>query len=183
MKIALITSMLTAVPMLLPTNCLAQTPQKGSTLTIVGHAGEAKLFQLNGKSYVDIETLARLTGGTLLFKSNQTILTVPISDRDLPASMPHVTVGVSRAFTQAGIEEISVIREWRFHHLRQRSCETGNFHFAHLVREIDCIVESCRRLGVPIRQYLLDVLPGLADRSIQSLTELTPTAYAAKMAK
>jgi 2,3-bisphosphoglycerate-independent phosphoglycerate mutase len=44
-------------------------------------------------------------------------------------------------------------------------------------------VESCRRLGVPIRKYLLDVLPGLADRSIQSLDELTPAAYAAKMAK
>ena len=25
------------------------------------------------------------------------------------------------------------------------------------------IVESCRKLGVPIRQYLADVLPGLAD--------------------
>jgi len=36
---------------------------------------------------------------------------------------------------------------------------------------------------VPIRKYLADVLPGLADRSIQSLAELTPTAYAAKMAK
>ena len=37
--------------------------------------------------------------------------------------------------------------------------------------------------GVPIRQYLADVLPGLADRSIQSLAGLTPTAYAAKLAK
>jgi hypothetical protein len=36
------------------------------------------------------------------------------------------------------------------------------------------IVESCRKLNIPIRQYLLDVLPGLADRSIQSLAELTP---------
>ena len=45
------------------------------------------------------------------------------------------------------------------------------------------IVESCRKLGVPIRQYLADVLPGLADRSIQSLGELTPAAYAAKLAK
>jgi transposase len=44
------------------------------------------------------------------------------------------------------------------------------------------IVESCRRLNIPIRKYLGDVLPGLANRSIQSLTELTPTAYAAKMA-
>jgi hypothetical protein len=45
------------------------------------------------------------------------------------------------------------------------------------------IVESYRKLGVPIRQYLTHVLPGLANRSIQSLGELTPAAYAAKMAK
>jgi hypothetical protein len=45
------------------------------------------------------------------------------------------------------------------------------------------IVESCRKLNIPIRQYLADVLPGLADRSIQSLAELTPAAYAAKAAK
>jgi len=45
------------------------------------------------------------------------------------------------------------------------------------------IVESCRKLGIPIRQYLVDVLPGLADRAIQSLDELTPARYAAKTAK
>jgi transposase len=45
------------------------------------------------------------------------------------------------------------------------------------------IVESCRKLGVPIRKYLADVLPGLADRSIQSLAQLTPSAYAANSAK
>ena len=51
------------------------------------------------------------------------------------------------------------------------------------IAAIFSIVESCRKLDVPIRKYLADVLPGLADRSIQSLNELTPTAYAAKMAK
>jgi hypothetical protein len=51
------------------------------------------------------------------------------------------------------------------------------------IAAIFSIVESCRRLGVPIRKYLLDMLPGLADRSIQSLIELTPTVYAAKMTK
>jgi len=38
-------------------------------------------------------------------------------------------------------------------------------------------------LGVPIRQYLADVLPGLADRSIHELADLMPTAYAANLAK
>jgi hypothetical protein len=51
------------------------------------------------------------------------------------------------------------------------------------IAAIFSIVESCRRLGVPIRKYLLDTLPGLADRSIQSVIELTPAVYAAKMTK
>src|ERR1017187_7501257 len=51
------------------------------------------------------------------------------------------------------------------------------------IAAIFSIVESCRKLDVPIRKYLADVLPGLADRSIQSLAELTPAAYAARMAK
>jgi hypothetical protein len=51
------------------------------------------------------------------------------------------------------------------------------------IAAIFSIVESCRKLHVPIRKYLAEVLPGLADRSIQSLAELTPTAYAAKIAK
>ena len=41
------------------------------------------------------------------------------------------------------------------------------------------IVESCRRLKIPIKEYLAGVLPGLADRSVQRLAELTPTAWAA----
>ena len=36
------------------------------------------------------------------------------------------------------------------------------------------VVESCRRLNIPIRKYLADVLPGLA--------ELTPTTYVARLA-
>ena len=51
------------------------------------------------------------------------------------------------------------------------------------IAAIFSIVESCRKLDVPIRKYLADVLPGLADRSIQSLAELTPSAYAARMEK
>jgi hypothetical protein len=51
------------------------------------------------------------------------------------------------------------------------------------IAAIFSIIESCRRLGVPVRQYLADLLPGLASRSIQSLAQLTPTAYAANQAQ
>jgi hypothetical protein len=45
------------------------------------------------------------------------------------------------------------------------------------------VVESCRRLKIPVREYLADILPGLADRSIHSLEKLTPAAYTANKLK
>lgn len=43
------------------------------------------------------------------------------------------------------------------------------------------MVESCRRLRIPVRDYLADILPGLADAPIRRVAELTPTAWAAKI--
>lgn len=71
-----------------------------------------------------------------------------------------------------------------------RSIAIGRKNWLHLgskeagpkIAAIFSVVESCRRLNIPVRKYLADVLPGLANRSIQSLPELTPTAYAARLA-
>src|ERR1035438_10287233 len=104
---------LLTVPGLLTVNGNSQTPQKATTFTIAGHPGEAQILQINGKSYVEIETLARLTQGTLSFKGNQTTLTLPLSDSVTQVAAPHAKPGFSTAFIQAGIEEMSVIREWR----------------------------------------------------------------------
>jgi transposase len=48
------------------------------------------------------------------------------------------------------------------------------------VAAILSVVESCRRMKLPVRDYLAAVLPGLADTSIQRLPELTPAAWAAR---
>ena len=48
------------------------------------------------------------------------------------------------------------------------------------VAAILSVTESCRRLGIPIREYLAAVLPGLADVRIQKLADLTPAAWAAR---
>jgi hypothetical protein len=105
-------TVLTAL-LVLPASVNAQAPQKGPTFTIAGHAGETQLLQLNGKSYVEVETLARLTQGTLSFKANRTVLTLPPLNAPDQASTPPAKAGFSRAFTEAGIEEMGVIREWR----------------------------------------------------------------------
>jgi transposase len=48
------------------------------------------------------------------------------------------------------------------------------------VAAILSIVETCRRMKIPARDYMAEVLPGLADVSIQRLAELTPVAWATR---
>lgn len=48
------------------------------------------------------------------------------------------------------------------------------------VAAILSVMESCRRLDLPVREYLGAVLPGLASRTLPQLAELTPAAWAAR---
>ena len=48
------------------------------------------------------------------------------------------------------------------------------------VAAILSVVESCRRLRIPVRDYLNEILPGLADRFIQQVADLTPAAWVAR---
>jgi transposase len=47
------------------------------------------------------------------------------------------------------------------------------------VAAILSVVESCRRLGLPVKGYLLAVLPGMARRNLSDLTYLTPARWTA----
>jgi transposase len=47
------------------------------------------------------------------------------------------------------------------------------------VAAILTVVESCRRLRVPVKEYLLDVLPGLDARKVSEVASLTPAKWAA----
>jgi len=38
------------------------------------------------------------------------------------------------------------------------------------------IVETCRRLKIPMRDYLASILPGLAELPISRVAELTPVS-------
>ena len=88
--------------------------------------------------------------------------------------MQHPVIELSTNWAENSMRPIAIgRRNW----LHLGSKEAGP-----KIAAIFSIVESCRKLGVPIRQYLADVLPGMADRSIQSLADLTPIAYAAKRA-
>jgi hypothetical protein len=48
------------------------------------------------------------------------------------------------------------------------------------VAAILSVVESCRRLQVPVRDYFPTILPGLADFPIRCLPDLTPAVWVAR---
>jgi hypothetical protein len=48
------------------------------------------------------------------------------------------------------------------------------------VAAILSVVETCKRLEIPVREYLAAVLPGLAEVKIQKVPEFTPAAWAAR---
>jgi transposase len=48
------------------------------------------------------------------------------------------------------------------------------------VAAIISVIESCRRLKIPVRDYLAGILPELANAPLQRIANLTPAAWAAK---
>ena len=64
-------------------------------------------------------------------------------------------------------------------HKRKNWIHVGSQQAGPKVAAILSVVESCRRLKLPVREYLADILPGLANRSIQSIKQFTPALWAA----
>ena len=95
----------------------SQAVEQSRTLIINGQSGPVKIMELDGRSYVDLESLARIANGALGFSGNQITLTLPSSAAGTePAAAPSrlpANTGFSKEFLRASIEEMAVIREWR----------------------------------------------------------------------
>lgn len=94
-----------------PLAVAAQTAQQAGTLTIAGQQDQAPLVRINGKAYIDVESLARITHGSLRFQGSQTILTLPAAVGQ--AGQASKTPQLSNGFLSAEIEALTQIREWR----------------------------------------------------------------------
>lgn len=99
--------------LLVPAIGLTQTSHGDATLSIHGHDGQARVIQSGGRSFVDVESLARITGGTLGFQGNQIVLTLPDATSSRTPQQEAAKTGYSRDFLRAGIEAMSAVREWR----------------------------------------------------------------------
>lgn len=60
---------------------------------------------------------------------------------------------------------------------RRNWIHIGSLQAGPKIAAILSVVESCRRLKIPVRDYLAAILPGMADVPIQKLAELTPARW------
>jgi hypothetical protein len=92
----------------------SQADQQSGSFILSGHSGQAPLIQISGRSYVAVDALARLMSGSLSYQGSQITMTLPTSAAgSVPRGSHPATSGLSKDFSNATIETLSDIREWR----------------------------------------------------------------------
>jgi hypothetical protein len=94
----------------------AQTGTEFRTLVINDRSGKTSVLEAGDKTYVDLKQLVDIGHGTIAYEGNRIVLTISCSETSNPAvaaeTEPTPTTRLSREFTKAAIEEISLMREW-----------------------------------------------------------------------
>jgi hypothetical protein len=111
------TTLILAMVMIVPALALCRAAQAPQTLILNGQPTQITVVQMNGHSYVDVEALARAANGSLSFNGDQISLTLATAGSTPSAAPASVNLAAnsdfSKSFMRAGIEQMTVIREWR----------------------------------------------------------------------
>jgi hypothetical protein len=92
----------------------SQADQQSGSFIVSGHSGQAPLIQINSRSYVAVDALTRLMSGSLSYQGSQITMTLPAAPTgSVPRGRHPATSGLSKDFSNATIETLSDIREWR----------------------------------------------------------------------
>lgn len=91
----------------------AQSTNK--TLVVNGRTAGAGVRQINGRLYVDLESLAQATNAVLTVEPRRVLLNIPPSDAGAVASddSPQNSQRLSRDFSSTAISALAAMREWR----------------------------------------------------------------------
>ena len=173
-------------------------PALSTVLMVTGHNGEVQTLHRNGKWYVEVEGLARVTGSSLLFQSSRIVLTLPAAQvasapvqvaQQAAAPRPPEEKGFSREFLRAGVEQMSVIREWRS--ALENAIRTNNpveeswvSYYRRIATDRMAMTTAAAttesdRKGIPLLQTQMAMIGQLSDRFLalrSNLTYVDPTA-------
>ena len=103
---------LACTPLILSGNATSQSAHKTQTLSINGHSGEAIIYQIDGKSYVDLESLVRIGNGSMSFRGDQIILSFPSNDSSDHDTRASNSAGLSADFMRNAVQTLSVLKDW-----------------------------------------------------------------------
>ena len=103
---------LAAIAFLMTGVATAQSKYVQKTLVINGHSGDAMVYQIDGKSYVDLESIVRIANGSLGFNGDRIVLTVPGGGDVQAHPADHAPAGLSDDFVRAALQDVATIREW-----------------------------------------------------------------------
>jgi hypothetical protein len=98
--------------LILPALALSIAAEQSNSLIITGQQGSAKVIQVDGRNYVEVEGLARLTSSSISFNGSQIVLTSSGAGTG-GATLAAPSPGFSKDFINAGIEAMAQIREWQ----------------------------------------------------------------------
>jgi len=101
-----------AISFILTGMAAAQTHYQQKTVVINGHSGDAMVYTIDGKSYVDLESLARISHGSLSFSGGRITLTVPDGGEAQAHPADHDKPGLSDGFVRAALQDVATIKEW-----------------------------------------------------------------------
>lgn len=105
-----IVCLIAALLLVAPLIGLSQDANQKGFLIINGQPDHVPLIQVNGRRYVDLESLTHVTNGTLSYSGNHITLNLPGPGAN--ASNSFLNQGFSKEFLRAGIEEMGTLREW-----------------------------------------------------------------------
>jgi hypothetical protein len=92
----------------------SQSSHSSRSLSINGHTGNVTVYQIDGRTYVDLESLVRTANGSMSFKGDQITLNFPAPDGDSSASAGKGSgdANLSSQFMSASVKTLSVLKDW-----------------------------------------------------------------------
>lgn len=94
----------------------AQMSTHVRSVVVNEYSGKLAILQMDDKTYVDLRRLVQIAHGSMEYQGNKILLTLPGPTAHAPVQVEEAaetdSSRLSRDFMKAGIEEISLLREW-----------------------------------------------------------------------
>ena len=147
--------------LVLPSLVVPLAAEQSNSLSITGHTGTAKVVQVEGRNFVEVEGFARLINASVRFSGNQIVITLP-GGGDTPPAPASPANGFSPAFIKAAVEATAELREWR---AALRNAITGSYAISE--NWVSPMRAEADKEIVPLLENLFNNVNQLSDKYLQ----------------